>query len=108
MIRADIQPTCKDSTASETGYSALYVITEDAGIDEGVILAATIMGEIYLFQLAKSINVFSASSVEYISGSEVEYMEDPPGHIPVEHIPIILVRYPTKAELEWYNKQDLV
>lgn len=108
MIRADIQPTCKDSTASKTGYHALYDITEEIVIDEGVVLAATIMGEIYLFQLAKAVDVLSEVSVEYIRGSEIEYMEDPPGHIPTAYIPIKLVRYPTKTELEWYNKQDLI
>lgn len=108
MIKIDAQPTCKDSATSKTGYHALYDITEDAAIDEGVILAATIMGEIYLFQLAKTINVFYESVVEYISGSEAEYLEDPPGHIPIDYIPIRLVRYPTKTELEWYNKQDLI
>ena len=107
MIKADIQPTC-NGYESKTGYHALYDITEDADIDEGVILATTIMGEIYLFQLAKAVNVLSDCSVEYISGSEIEYMEDPPGHIPTDYIPIRLVRYPTKTELEWYNKQDLI
>lgn len=108
MIRADVQPTCKDSTASKTGYHALYDITEDAYIDGGVILAAIIMGEIYLFQLANIVNVLSESVMEYISGSEAEYLEDPPGHIPIDYIPIRLVRYPTKTELEWYNKQNLI
>lgn len=107
MITADIQPTC-NLYEHKTGYNALYDTTEDADIDEGVILAATIMGEIYLFQLAKAVNVLSDGSVEYISGSEVEYMEDPPGHIPTDYIPIRLVRYPTKTELEWYNKQNLI
>lgn len=107
MITADIQPTC-NYYENKIGYNALYDITEDADIDEGVILAATIMGEIYLFQLAKAVNVLSEGSVEYISGSEVEYMEDPPGHIPTDYIPIRLVRYPTKTELEWYNKQNLI
>lgn len=108
MISADVQPTCKDSTASKTGYHALYDITEDAYIDGGVILAAIIMGEIYLFQLANIVNVLSESVMEYISGSEAEYLEDPPGHIPIDYIPIGLVRYPTKTELEWYNKQNLI
>ena len=31
-----------------------------------------------------------------------------PCHILLAYIPIRLVRYPTKIELEWYNKQDLV
>lgn len=108
MIKSDNQPTCKDSDVSKTGYNALYDITEDANIDEGVILAATIMGETYLFQLAKAIDVLSDVLVEYIRGSETEYMEYPPGYIPTAYIPISLVRYPTKIELEWYNKQDLV
>lgn len=69
MITADIQPTC-NSYENKTGYNALYDITEDADIDEGVILAATIMGEIYLFQLAKAVNVLSEGSVEYISGQK--------------------------------------
>ena len=107
MITANIQPTC-NFYPYKTGYHALYDTTEDADIDEGVILAATIMGEIYLFQLAKAVNVLSDGSVEYISGSEVEYMEDPPGYIPTDYIPIRLVRYPTKTELEWYNKQNLI
>lgn len=106
MIKSDSQPTCKD--ASKTGYNALYDITEDADIDEGVILATIIMGETYLFQLAKNVNVLSESKLEYINGSEVEYLESPPGHIPIDYIPIRLVRYPTKTELEWYNKQDLI
>lgn len=108
MIKSDNQPTCKDSDVSKTGYNALYDITEDADIDEGVILAATIMGETYLFQLAKSVNVLLESALEYISGSDVEYLEEPPCHILLAYIPIRLVRYPTKIELEWYNKQDLV
>lgn len=107
MIKADIQPTC-NGYESKTGYHALYDITEDADIDEGVILAARIMGKIYLFQLAKAVNVLSEGLAEYISGSEVEYMEDPPGHIPLDYIPIRVVRYPSKTELEWYNKQNLV
>lgn len=107
MIKADIQPTC-NGPVSKAGYHALYDITEDADIDEGVILAAIIMGEIYLFQLAKAVNVLSEDFIEYISGSEAEYLEDPPGHIPIDYIPIRLVRYPTKKELEWYNKQNLI
>lgn len=107
MIKADIQPICSGYD-NKTGYHALYDITEDANIDKGVILAAIIMGETYLFQLAKTVNILSKSSVEYISGSEIEYLEEPPGNIPIDCIPISFVRYPTKTELEWYDKQDLV
>lgn len=106
MISPDKQPTCIE--ISKTGYQALYDITEDVSIGEGVILVATIMGETYLFQLAKTTNVFLESTLGYISGSEAEFLEDPPFHIPINYIPIRLVRYPTKKELEWYNKQDLI
>lgn len=108
MIKSDSQPTCKESNVNRFGYSALFDTTEDADIGEGVILSTTIMGEIYLFQLSEDINIFSKSEVEYIPGSEIGYLEDSPGHIPIDYIPISSVRYPTKSELDWYNKQDLV
>lgn len=107
MIKADIQPIHSGNT-SRTGYYALYEMTADADIDSGVILAAIINGETYLFQLAKTVNILSKSYLEYINGSEIEYLEEIPGHIPIDCIPIGSVRYPTKAELEWYDKQDLV
>lgn len=107
MIKSDNQPTCS-ACVNKTGYNLLYDITEDADIDEGVILVAIFMGETYLFQLAKTVNILSDTVMEYISGSEIEYLEDPPGHIPMDYIPIGLVRYPTEMELEWYNKQNLI
>lgn len=107
MIKIETQPICHESDKFSTDYLALYSLTEDADIDEGVVLTAC-MDETYIFQVDKQVNVFSASSIEYSSGSLLEYLEEGVVDLHLSSIPMRYLRYPTKEELEWYNKQNII
>lgn len=107
MITVENQPTCPDSRSNLTGYNAMYDITEDMDIDEGVVLCAY-LDEIYMFQTKEKVNILGDAHVGYIDGSELVYLDDVKADFPVDYFSISNVRFPTKDELEWYNKQDTI
>lgn len=107
MITAENQPVCPDIKSRLTGYNSMYDITEDTDIDEGVILCAY-LDETYMFQNKEKINILSTSHVGYIDGSELTYLDDVKSELPFSYFSISSVRFPTKEELEWYNKQDTI
>lgn len=103
MITPDDNITCR--IRHNLGLAALYDVCNDSELSEGVVLCAAIQGVNYLFQLDCVTNILMEDNVYIMLGTLCEYLEDAPCDKEIDYFPILNCRFPTKEELEWYEKQ---
>lgn len=109
MIMPDDDLTCKDKHKRLCGYFAMYDVSEDAEIARGVTLASLTNSEqILLFQCDDTINILEASSIPVTPGTLCAYKDEGEFDLEIEYTPVATCRFPTKEELEWYNKRETV
>lgn len=106
MIMPEDNITCV--VKNHLGFSALYDSCGDNMLSEGVTLVAISMGITYIFQTDEVVDVLTESSVSVMMGTLFEYLETEPCEEEIDYFPIVNCRFPTKDELEWYNKMETV
>lgn len=107
MIMADDDIVCENTRRNNFGYHALYDVCEDSELSSGVVLCSMVKGEIYIFQLENTTDILSEESVMVMEGTLFECFDDKPCE-EIDYFPISNCRFPTRDELEWYNKMDTV
>lgn len=108
MIMPDDDIVCREERKDFLGYLALFEVGEDSELSEGVVLCAVIKGTTYMFQIEETTNVLTEGSVRVMQGTLFEVFIAKPCDLEVDYFTISNCRFPTRDELEWYNKMDTV
>ena len=106
---------CSDKHTKLLGFNALYDVMDQSELPEGSTVVAILDGglEQVIFQTAVMVDIFDAEEVSPIVGTSVlvDNKDEKVNFISEDAIrsyPISSLRFPTKDELDWYNRLDMV
>lgn len=99
---------CKPKNKDNLGYHAIYDVTEDAELATGVIIAASTLGVVYLFQLEDTTDILKEDFLTIMRGTLFEYLENEQCEDTIEYFRLIDCRLPLQEELDWYNSLKTV
>lgn len=106
------QKYCLDRNKDNYGWNALFDIVKGRTLEAGVILCYfPLSNRLILFELDEDLDLFNDTEAEVLPGSMIAhdligdgwYKDDPIGKIPLANC-----RFPTKKELEDYEKMASV
>lgn len=107
MVLPENNIVCPDSWERKFDYPALYGVISDTEISAGTVIAAMTNGITYLFQLDADTCIYDID-FSVMEGTLFEFMDENPVELEIDSFRTSFCRYPTSAELSWYNSLETI